>query len=271
MKKLKIILVLFIVITTGCTQKIDFPLPKEGAQRLVVDGKITNEVKAHQVKLTYTSEFNSTIIPAVLGASVSINDGVSRYNLTEKADGIYETDSDVQGEIGKTYQLQITLKNGDYYEANSKMDPVGTIQNIRFEEFSDEEEEGFDIYIDAQGEANYYLFETEINGKQLSTIKDVSYADSSFLLNNQFIDVVVTYIDKLDLKDGSNTISLRMESIDKDYRDFLEAFGFQLNNGEDFGGLFDGPAANIPSNVSNGAVGMFRASAVATKSIEIIK
>lgn len=270
---------MIVIFNVACEQKIDFPVPEGGAQRLVVDGIITNETKAHQVKLTYSNQFNSSIIPVVDNAVIYIADGTNRYLLQGIGNGIYETDPLVKGEIGKTYSLEISLQNGDNYRAQSTMNAIGSIDSLRFElsteEVEDEEDQEFyTIYANASILSEHFMVETEINGERYGTIRNVGYGDSKFLTNGQLIDGVVGFVEKEDSKfvDVSNIVTIRMSSIDHNYREFLIAFGAQLNRGDDgFGGLFDGPAANIPSNINNGALGVFGAFAVTEKEIEIQK
>ncbi len=279
MKRIKLLIGIVVIFNFGCEQKIDFPVPEGGAQRLVVDGIITDETKAHQVKLTYTSQFNSSIIPTVENAVVFITDGNVRHFLQGKGKGIYETDSLVKGEIGKTYTLEINLPNGDNYKAQSTMQAIGSIDSLRVEltteEVEDEEDQEFyTFYANALILSEHFMVETEINGKRFGTIKNVGYGNSKFLANGQLIDGAIAFIEKADSNFviGSNTVNFRFSSIDQNYREFLIGFSAQLNRGDDgLGGLFEGPAANVPSNINNGALGIFGAFAVTEKKIEVVQ
>ena len=275
MKGIKTIIALLVVFSCACKQEVDFPLPKGGGQRLVVDGIITNEAKAHQVKLTYSSKFNSSLIPIVENASVFITEGTSRYLLQEKGNGIYETDSMVKGEIGKTYTLDITLKDGASYRAESTMLAVGNIDSLRvvLAVEAGTPEEYYSIIGSATIVTEYFMVETEINGERDGTIKDVSFEDSKYLVNGKVIDAEIGFIEKDNSKliTGRNKINIRLLSIDQNYREFISAFQEQLQNGEFLGGLFDGPAANVPTNINNGALGVFGAFAVTQKEVELQK
>ena len=61
-------------------------------------------------------------------------------------------------------------------------------------------------------------------------------------------------------------VTVEMHSISRKYYDFLVAIALET---EFNGDLFSGPPANIPSNISNGGLGFFIASAVTTEYIEI--
>ncbi|MGK0380246.1 MAG: hypothetical protein ACJA1Z_004080 [Patiriisocius sp.] len=275
MKGIKTIVGLVLLFSLACKQEVDFPLPKGGGQRLVVDGIITNETKAHQVKLTYSSKFNSTVIPLVDDATVFITEGTNSYMLQGKGKGLYETDSIVTGEIEKTYTLNITLKNGMSYQAESTMQGIGNIDSLRIVLKKDAiiQEEYYSIIGTATILSEYFMVETEINGERDGTIQDVSFENSRYLLNGQIINAEIGFIqnDNSKLISGSNKINIRILSIDQNYREFISAFQEQLQNGSFLGGLFDGPAANVPSNISNGALGAFGAFAVTQKKVELQK
>ncbi len=278
MKKIHILISLLVIFSFGCEQKIDFPVPEGGAQRLVVDGIITNETKAHQVKLSYSSQYNSSVIPLVENAVVQITDGTNRYLLQEIGNGIYETDPLVQGEIGKTYTLEISLQNGEDYRAQSTMQAIGNIDSLRVELFTEEIEDGveelYGIYADALILSEYFMIETKVNGQKYGTIRDIRHEETRFYANGRLVDEEVNTLNKEDssLVDGNNTVTIRMSSIDQNYQEFLNGFNAQLNRGDDgLGGLFEGPAANVPSNINNGALGAFGAFAVTEKNIIINK
>jgi len=278
MKKIHILISLLVIFSFGCEQKIDFPVPEGGAQRLVVDGIITNETKAHQVKLSYSSQYNNSVIPLVENAVVQITDGTNRYLLQEIGNGIYETDPLVQGEIGKTYTLEISLQNGEDYRAQSTMQAIGNIDSLRVELFTEEIEDGveelYGIYADALILSEYFMIETKVNGQKYGTIRDIRHEETRFYANGRLVDEEVNTLNKEDssLVDGNNTVTIRMSSIDQNYQEFLNGFNAQLNRGDDgLGGLFEGPAANVPSNINNGALGAFGAFAVTEKNIIINK
>ena len=198
--------------------------------------------------------------------------------LQEIGNGIYETDPLVQGEIGKTYTLEISLQNGEDYRAQSTMQAIGNIDSLRVELFTEEIEDGveelYGIYADALILSEYFMIETKVNGQKYGTIRDIRHEETRFYANGRLVDEEVNTLNKEDssLVDGNNTVTIRMSSIDQNYQEFLNGFNAQLNRGDDgLGGLFEGPAANVPSNINNGALGAFGAFAVTEKNIIINK
>lgn len=106
---------LFFIVTallffTSCSNEIDWKLDYQEEDLLVVEGKITSEIKAHEVRLTRPLyEMNGTPQP-VSGAMVEIYDGndLLLLNEDEERPGIYLTDSLFAALPNRYYQLRIT-------------------------------------------------------------------------------------------------------------------------------------------------------------------
>jgi len=93
----------------SCNKEVDWDLLYQEQDLLVVEGKITNEVKQHEVKLTRPLyEMNATP-EAVRGAQVEIFDGAVLHTLSEDPEraGIYITDSLFSAVPQQYYQLRI--------------------------------------------------------------------------------------------------------------------------------------------------------------------
>jgi hypothetical protein len=83
---------------------------------LVVDAILTNEIKTHTVKLSYTSSLESEDLILAKGATVTIeSENGEIVNLTESLPGNYVTDSTYAGMIGESYMLRVITENGNEY------------------------------------------------------------------------------------------------------------------------------------------------------------
>lgn len=88
-------------------------------QLLVVDGFLSDEVKAHRVSLSQSVPLNDTvsIIPET-EANVRIVDSQGRtFTLKESSPGIYLTEPGVSGIVGEQYTLEITRRDGRAYSS----------------------------------------------------------------------------------------------------------------------------------------------------------
>lgn len=102
----------------SCQERVDWELEMENELRLVVEGKITNERKQHEVKLTLPIyEINGEERP-VTNAEVYISDGDSVVQLEHQDDqpGVYLTPV-VQGVVNRTYYLRILVRGFEFSSA----------------------------------------------------------------------------------------------------------------------------------------------------------
>ena len=131
MNKSLFYIALVFLLTLGCTKEVDIELNNEENSRLVVEGLITTEQTAHKVRLTRTSSYFSNQSPPVeTGATVSVSDGTTTFLLSETEPGLYVTDSNVAGEIGKTYTLNISTTDGEKYTASCELKQIAHLDSI---------------------------------------------------------------------------------------------------------------------------------------------
>ncbi|KYG76684.1 DUF4249 domain-containing protein [Roseivirga echinicomitans] len=118
-KTLLIWLVVFI--TTSCIEELErtsFTYEK----LLVVDANISDQVKAHEVRLTYTSPVDGDtddLLNTVSGAAVWVEDDLgSRIDFLEQSAGAYFSPDNFAGEPGRSYALFITTNEGKQYQSS---------------------------------------------------------------------------------------------------------------------------------------------------------
>lgn len=275
MKLNRILLLSWIVVVSGCIEQIDLTeINGNTSGRLVVDGEITNEQKAHLVKLTKTN----IAIPEgpaerVSGAAVFISDGLNIYPLHEidTLPGIYATDESVQGEVGKTYTLTIQA-DGMLYTGTSTIQPVTPFtEEVEIFRAPNRLEnpipDNFDIYevefpkvrygVAKPSKVLYYAPDPVTDSLQSAFHYEFPGIDpQGFLLNFQ------GHNERIFIKDGTEITQVKYSLTEENY-EFMRAVYAQT----DFkGGLFDRIASNVPTNMNNGALGFFSASAVISRS-----
>ena len=268
-KKKLIKLVFFLTILTGCTERIELELDDTYA-RLVVEGEITNEKKAHLVKLSMTSNFlGKNDDPPVRDANVTISCATSTYYLQENQSepGSYYTAPDVQGIPGELYQLDIELPdevNGQtLYSANCKMFPVAPLDSIglRYED----RWEVWEVlcYALDPPTTDFYMFEILKNKIMITdTLSDKRVVDDK-LYNGQYVNGInVGWLDPENPNEqlhNGDTVTLRMSRITEEYAYFI--WEAQQESGY-HNPMFGGPPANVVGNISDGAIGFFSACSV---------
>lgn len=273
MKKLIIAMLVLLLAGVACTKRIDLNLDDENFKRLVVEGWITDQEKAHRVRLSWTSNyFHNEPAPVASGAVVSISDGINSWPLTEQplGSGYYYTAGNAAGTVGNDYTLDIQLDGGSW-SATDHMRPVATIDSIALSFIDTGLDPGETPYyelllwtVETPGIGDHYRWRTLVNGVSSSdTLSQANFTDDLLYDGAVINGFTVEWFDEDDLSSG-DTIILEQHGITGAAYDVIIAV---LTETDWRGGLFDAPPANVPSNISNGALGYFGAASVSEKSL----
>jgi len=254
------------ILATACEEKIDWRLDSGDELLLIVEGSITNQKKAHEVRLSLPArEINGEMEP-VSGALVSISDGDTVYNLTEEPDssGLYYTAADVQGVYGKVYTLSIEAE-GYTFTASASMDAVTSFQSISTFKAGDDPEL-YRLFIAESSEPAVVRLELDWSGVPgYDTLPDAENHAVIYHYTFDAIDVNEMFPARTDqvLFPPGTEIYAEKWSVSKDYENYLRGM---LSETTWNGGVFDVKAGNPESNLSAGATGYFNASTVITYS-----
>lgn len=167
----------FTLSLSGCIEPVTIETDQE-PRLLVVNGLITDEPGPYTVKLNksyYYGEYYGGVHPDVIGARVVISDNLGKSEvLTEKEPGKYETAvNGITGQVGVSYAVSITLKNGQQYtsapemlQATPPIDRISTaFDQVRTLDENDQDvlSNVIKVLVDTQdpaNEANYYRWST---------------------------------------------------------------------------------------------------------------
>lgn len=98
-----------------------------GKGLLVIDGMITDQAGPHRVYLSRTKSLNNPnhrIPDKVSGAQVEVTDDEGNVFLFEEIyDGIYASEPDVKGVVGRSYQIKISFEGKEYLSAPELLPP----------------------------------------------------------------------------------------------------------------------------------------------------
>lgn len=270
MKVLNKLALLAFVVFGSCTERIELDLNNAEFQRLVVEGLLTNETKAHKVSLRLTSDyFAQEEPPLVAGAVVTISDGSQTITLTENSPGDYFTPATMAGIPGRSYTLKVEW-DGQTYTSTAALKGVAPIEDIEAIEEEDQEEEGemkeYAILLyttEPEGEGDHYYW----RGFPAAAPDDIERTYWE-IASDEFVDG--------SLIDGAEILFIEAEKgesfVIEQYGLNEEAFDFYLaiQFETDFkGGIFDPPPANINGNIDNGALGYFLTASVVRDTVLI--
>lgn len=255
--------IILILVFFSCEEKIDYDLNSKEIIRLVVEGMITNERKAHEVKLTLPVRNLNEIPQPVSGALVAITDQNNVHVLQEDTNnpGIYYTENDVQGVFGKVYSLYIQI--GEYeFVGSSYMVPVEPIQPLKI--LSCPDDDSF-YYVETEGIGDPFMMEIFYDWSSNSSCAGSNCQAKSVVYHLNSIDVNEIFKPEQEVVcfPSGTIIKRKQYSLNNHHQSFIRAM---MNETNWRGGLFDVERGNIPTNMSQGAIGYFAAATVVTDS-----
>ena len=253
----------------SCTEKIDWELKYDQEPFLVVEGKITDEVKSHEVRLTRPEyEMNGSPEP-VSGAVVEINDGREIHPLNEDPlrPGIYLTARDFAGEVKKGYQLRIRYGNLRV-TAVAFMRAVTPFQHMRPRRVQ-KEPLLYELSISESDQPA--IVRLEMDWSHLPGYDTLPEAETRALICHYTlgsVDVNRIFAPESEhVKFPPGTIVFReKESVSPAYEEFLRGM---LSETDWRGGVFDVLPGNTRTNLSVGALGYFTAASVIRDTVVI--
>lgn len=286
LRYLSIAVFLFIAVYfTSCEKEIKLNL-NSGKPSVVIEGQIENDLPPF-VMITKSMGFFSKIDLNTLeenflhDAFVTIYDGTTLDTLREYAidtGGVakfyfYSVDTStlgnaiVAGEFNKYYKLSVTYE-GITYEATTKIPSVMGVDsfyadgNLAFR-FPNTPENAVNLYINVQDPdttGNYIRYYTKRNSEPYYPV-DVATAEELGANGDYLKKINIGFGYPRSLPDTApeiyplwgDTITLKWCAVDKAVYDFWRTYQFAINV---VGNPFASPT-NLPSNISNGALGVW--------------
>src|SRR6266498_820571 len=264
LKMKTIVSIIFIALLfTSCEKTVDLDY-KNNQSNIVIEGDITNEAGPYFVKIMKSINLPATEnYPTIDNAVVTINDDAGNSEtLIPQGNGMYHTTL-LNGVEGRTYTLTVKTEN-QTYTAQSTIPQQVPFDSIKVEElviFGDTEYNLIPIYGDPISKGNNYRFVLSVNNKLVN---------QHFIQNDDIKNGVVNTLrleindEDLKLKTG-DSVNIEMQCIDNKVASYYTTLALIADSGPGGGTTPNNP----PGNISNGALGIFSAHTVETKSITI--
>jgi len=262
MKRNLILICVACLLMFSCDEQVNWELRYQEEDLLVVEGKITNEVKQHEVKLTRPFyEMNATP-EAVMGAQVEIFDGAVLHALSENPErpGIYSTDSLFSAVPNQYYQLRI-LHEEKHISAVTFMREVSPFQDMNAYPVQSDPPL-LEAYISDSEEPS--IVRLELDWSQVAGYKDLP--DSSthaviyhYTLNGVDVNKMFKPPQEHVRFPPGTTVYREKESVNPWYAEFLRGV---LSETDWRGGMFDVLPGNARTNMEGEAIGYFTAAEI---------
>jgi hypothetical protein len=278
MKRIIVVGLFFAGLLLSCEETIKLDLDQV-QQQIIIEGVVTNNPNHQFIKVTRTLGFYQSGRPTpVTNATIVLHDNTGQsypfsHNPTANngQDGYYFPTAGFAGATGRTYRLEVQADN-QIYEATDVLYPVTTFDSITYrlneDQVEEPEEEGkfYELLMYAkepQESKDYYLFKFYRNDTLITFFDTDIYSTDDILLGER-IDGLPSpvYFGELD------TARIEMLSLSRNGYLFYNDLFNLINND---GGMFGSPPANPRTNLTNGALGFFQASAIESDTLIIIK
>lgn len=243
-------------VLASCEQIIDIEY-KENQSKIIIEGNITNSAGPYLVKITKSLSLEeSGPYPTIDDAVVSIaDDAGNSETLTPLGNGTYTTTA-ILGTEGRTYTLTVDTEN-QRYTAQSKMPALVPFDAIQVDEVTVMGEIEYNLipkYFDPSEKGNKYQFILTVNDTLVS----------QHFVQNDDIENGVVNTRRLEINDNDlklkqgDRVSVKMQCIDASVSSYYTALALMADSGPGGGVTPNNP----PSNISNGALGIFSAHTV---------
>ncbi len=255
-KTIAILMILFFF--ASCVEKVDWPTQTVSNTNIVVDGIITNEYKQHAITLSLpTTELNQ-IPEAISGATVTITNGDTTFTLSETpiGSGIYLTDS-IQATENKTYTLSISYKSKTY-TAQTYLSSVNSIIPITYFFNSADSTFYYDWKIDvffAENAMHELLFDwSKVTGYENLDSSQNHFLGYIYTLKTIDVNEIFAAQKENAIFPAGTIIVEKKYSLTPEHANYIRAL---LSETQWNGNVFEASPANLPTNLSEGAIGFF--------------
>jgi hypothetical protein len=257
----------------SCEERTDWDLDTNVPKVIVVEGVLTNERKAHEVSISRPMTDPNGIPQPISGAFVVIyvgdqSDNVRANRLREVQPGRYLTDSTVRAVYGKLYRLYI-LYQGQQYYGDSYMVPVDPLEPLRYHKVPGEE---YWYELNFRETNRPSMVELYLNWGHLPGFRNLPIEETrAKIIYYTVKSIDVNKIFKPAKERVPFPVGTRIYRRQYSMNPWQEDFVRTLMAGTEWrGGLFDVQPGNVRTNLSEGAVGYFAVSQVASDSTIIM-
>ncbi|MCU0370755.1 MAG: DUF4249 domain-containing protein [Bacteroidales bacterium] len=247
--------------------------------RLVVEAFITSDTTVHKVYLSKSFSIGQDSIKTISGADVWISDDegnrVAFTEMTGAAEGIYFSPPGFFIRAGKKYQLHIDLDepvNGyTSYTAESMSSYTNPIDSVKLKFHPTWGENGvYEVQCFYQDPATheFYMSDILVNQDLVTYPLTGKIVVEDALFNGSYAyGIAAGFLDQAvpsEQINAGDTVTLQLSVIDEKFAKFI--WGVQEEAGLD-NPFFGNPAANVYSNINNGAIGYFACCYVTRSSV----
>jgi hypothetical protein len=257
---------------TSCEKQVNRELNGTLPDVIAVNGIITNEFQHQTIKLTHpVSQLNETPKP-VSGATimVSTEDSVFLFNEQPAGSGIYLSSNAFVGMTNKSYTLQIYYNN-KVISAQAAMMEGELFSPLHYSKNSSDDFYHISWVANSYSSGDYAMWEVLMDW---SNVPSYQHTNPDSCKATLYYYTLPTLDVNQIIAPGKQTVSFpagtiiteRRYSLTEEHAEYFRALLLETTWQ---GGMFDVERANVPTNLSSGAIGFFGACSVTTLSLTV--
>lgn len=250
----KTIIFLSLVLILACENEIPWQLKSLNEQFIVIDCILTNELSRQKIYISRTNHEMNLPSEGVTGLEVRVSVANRIVIFTESADeaGVYYSD-DFRAVVNQEYQLSV--RNGDLlYQARATADPVGNLGKLTVQWDSDRQMYQYVPNTSGSPSMTEVSYDWSVDERYCSSFGYCYAKETVYVLDNVDVNAEFGPAQEVIYFPKGTAISRKKYSLSDQHQKFIRSL---LIETEWRGGLFDVQHGNIPTNISNGALGFF--------------
>ncbi|NVO20115.1 MAG: DUF4249 family protein [Bacteroidetes bacterium] len=259
-------LLLLLLLLAACEKETKWPLQEKKTPVVVVDGMITDETKKQSIHLTESFDTLNQVPLPLSGADVIISSDGNVYHLREKVldPGTYVSETAFAGQVNSEYSLLVNSSNKVYTAKAKIASGVVSFTPAKFVWNSSNGLYSVESVADVYTPDPPAMYELILDWSHLpgyASSDSVSTHARLIYYSLPTLDVSEIFApatEKVYFPAGTILVERRY-SLTTEYAAFLRALLLETTW---HGGYFTTASANVPTNLSNGAVGYFSACSV---------
>ncbi|MEM8527911.1 MAG: DUF4249 family protein [Bacteroidota bacterium] len=250
----------FIILSIlACEKSTDWKLTPNEETKLVVEAILTNENIIQEIRLSQTYPNLNDAPPSIENASISVlANGVNYIFQTDSA-GIYKSEIPFTVRPRINYELNIEWE-GKNYNATSQLSTVAPIPEITFDTLANANQLTLSDFAPLYNPNQQAMYEVNVDWSHLNSADELTKAKFYLYTFKEVHLSALTSPEKevITFPKGSRVI-IKKYGLNNDFAEYLRARAIET---EWKGAVFYSTSENLPSNLSNGALGFYSTCAV---------
>lgn len=252
--------VLIIFLFAACELSTDWDLSSSEEPKLVVEAILTNENKIQEIQLSLSFSELNELPQKVENARVTLTANGITYHFKndENINGLYKSERAFEVLKNLDYELIIEW-NDEVYKAKSQLSSVAAMPKITFNELPDSNQLTLADFAPLYNPNQQAMYEIDIDWSHLNQEGEQRAKVFLYTFSSVHLSALARPDKELISFPKGSQVIVKKYGLNEDFAEYLRAKAIET---EWNGAFFYSTAENLPSNISNNALGFYSACSV---------